>query len=65
MVAAISTGFIGVSVVSSSSAAAQRGFGCQLNPARCHNQLNTPKTFSSDRRKGNAKGKGRKKARNR
>ncbi len=60
--AAIMTiGFVGSTMVTSTPAAAQRGFGCQINPSRCDNQLRTPRTFASDRKKGNQAGPGRKK----
>lgn len=56
----VATSFIGVSTVTSSTASAQRGFGCQINASRCQNQLNTPKTFAEDRKKGGGKASARK-----
>ncbi len=63
--ALIATSYIGVSVVTSSSATAQRGFGCQINASRCDNQLNTPRTFASDRKKSPPKASARKKGKRR
>ena len=62
--ALIATCFIGVSVATSGSAEA-RGFGCRLNASRCDNQLNTPRTFASDRKKNKNHGPGRKKGKKR
>ena len=61
----IGTGFIAVSTVTSSPASAQRGFGCQINPSRCDNQLGTPRTFASDRKRNKNQGAGRKKGKKR
>lgn len=48
----ITTGVIGLSAATSSSASAQRGFGCITNASRCNNQLRTPRTFAGDRNRG-------------
>ena len=60
----IATSFIGASVVTSTTAEAKRGFGCQINPSKCQNQLSTPNTFGNrGNRKSGAKKKGKGKRR--
>jgi hypothetical protein len=63
-VALIAVAATSVATVTSSTASAQRGFGCATNPARCTNQLRTPDTFG-DQRRARQQAKARKKAKKR
>ena len=54
--ALIAIGAIAATAVTSSSATAQRGFGCQTDPSRCTNQLRTPRTFARNQNRGGRKG---------
>ena len=46
LLAVIATGAVSF-VASTSDTAEARGFNCRLNPARCDNQIKTPKTFKN------------------